>query len=171
MFSSPYLPSLRKIIKFYVRASKCTYHSRFHLGNPCFLHLKIPERKGFVELFWVKPPLISRGGANNRGTLFPGRGKTLKESDFPPFFPPTTQIKLLSLFYPNNAKQNFPFLSVGVSAWQVILWRVRYLTYFLESNHISHELSRIKTKVIGSHNLGEIPLVSVRTKATVMGKT
>ena len=37
--------------------------------------------------------------------------------------------------------------------------------------YISYELSRIKTKVIGSHNLGEIPLVSVRTKATVMGKT
>ena len=101
MFSSPYLPSLRKIIKFYVRASKCTYHSRFHLGNPCFLHLKIPERKGFVVLFWelLKPPLISRGGANDRGTLFPGRGKTLKESDFPPFFPPGW---VGGIFFENN---------------------------------------------------------------------
>ena len=136
MFSSPYLPSLRKIIKFYVRASKCTYHSRFHLGNPCFLHLKIPERKGFVVLFWelLKPPLISRGGANNRGTLFPGRGKTLKESDFPPFFPPTTQIKNSFPFLPQQRKTklSFPFCRCKCMA-----------SHPLESE-VSHVLSRIK---------------------------
>ena len=134
-----------------------------------------PENTWKERFCWVvlgKAAPYLKGRCKRPGNSFPRSGEDSQRVWLSPLFPPNNANKLLSLFYPNNAKQNFPFLSVGVSAWQVILWRVRYLTYFLESKpYISYELSRIKTRVIGSHNLGEIPLVSVRTKATVMGKT